>query len=266
VSGGDGSQARRAGWAIGAGVAALAGLALLVGWAIARGPRRGGRGATSAADSPLAGGQPVPAVGGTRLSEVTNLVRGARGNPGPLIAAFAAWAGDPQAQEARRILLAALATEPQPLVRLATISAAVEATPLAWGKDPLQREIVGALSSVWNGDLVRKGRDLLFAEARPKVRQAVTASFVELALSDRAAALDPSQRSGLTSDFIDLYRQASPDQRGDVLAVVRRLGGSDVAELLAGNGLGVDSRLGRHLEYQRALEAARRATRDAAGP
>ena len=261
-----GSQGRRAGGAIVAGFAALAVLALLIGWAIARRQRGRGRDPAGVAEA-VAPAEP-PALGGddARMAEVSHLLRGARGNPGPLIAAFAAWAGDPQALPARRVLLGALAAEPQPLVRLATLSAAVDATPLAWGQDPLRREIVDAFSSIWKGDLIRRGRDLLFAEARPNVKQAVTASFVALALSDRAAALDAPQRGGLTSDFIDLYRESTPDQRRDILAVVRRLGGNDVAELLAGNGLGDDSRLETHVQYRRALEAARRATRDASGP
>jgi hypothetical protein len=258
-----GPRGRRPRWAIGAGVAALAGLALLIGWAIVRGPRASHRGTLAPAEEELgSAAAPALAGAGARLAEATQLLRGAQGNPGPLIAAFASWAGDPEALAARRVLLGALAADPRPLVRLATLSAAVAATPLGWGQDPLQHEIADALSSVWKGDLVRKGRDLLFAEARPKVKQAVMASFVALALSDRASALDATQRAGLTSDFIDLYRQAPPDRRPDVLAVVRRLGGNDVAELLAGNGLGGES----HLRYQRALEAARQATRDAAGP
>jgi hypothetical protein len=266
VSRGDGSPGRRFGWAIGAGFTALAGLVLLIGWAILRGHRGHARCSSGRAEAVAPAAAPALAGGGARMAEVSQLLRGARGNPGPVIAAFAAWAGDPQALAARRVLLGALAAEPRPLLRLTTLSAAVEATPLAWGQDPLQREIVDALSSIWKGDLIRRGRDLLFAEARPKVKQAVTASFVALALSDGASALDGPQRGGLTSDFIDLYRQAAPDQRPDILAVVRRLGGNDVAELLAGNGLGDDSRLESHLQYRRELEAARRATRDAAGP
>ncbi len=166
---------------------------------------------------------------------------------------------DPQAQGKRRVVLGALSAEPQPMARLAALLAAVEASPLALGADPLRRDVGAAVSSVWPGALVRKGRDLMFAEARPRARQVVIASFVELALSDRAAALDAGQRAGLTSDFIDLYRQAGPDQRRDVVTVVRKLGGDDAAELLQGHGLGDDSTLEHHLEHRRNVEAAMRA-------
>ncbi len=175
-----------------------------------------------------------------------------------LIEAFAAWASDPQAQAKRRVVLGAMAAEPQPMARLAELLAAAQASPLPLDADPLRRDIVGAVSSVWTGPLVRRGRDLMFAEARPRARQVVIASFVELALSERAASLDPAQRSGITTDFIDLYRQAGPDQRRDVVAVVRKLGGDDTAELLEGHGLGNNSTLEHHLAHQRNVEAALR--------
>ena len=205
-----------------------------------------------------------PGAGATGVTpgdaeELADLLRRARGNHGVLIEAFAAWASDPQAQAKRRVVLGAMAAEPQPMTRLAELLAAAQASPLSLDSDPLRREIVGAVSSVWTGPLVRKGRDLMFAEARPRARQVVIASFVELALSDRGAALDAAQRSGLTSDFIDLYRQAGPDQRRDVVAVVRKLGGNDTAELLEGRGLGESSTLEHHLEHQRNVEAAMRA-------
>ena len=50
---------------------------------------------------------------------VADLVRRARGNPGALIQAFAGWATDPQAQAKRRLVLGAMAAEPQPMTRLA---------------------------------------------------------------------------------------------------------------------------------------------------
>jgi hypothetical protein len=245
---------RRATWVIGALALALVAL-------VAAGVLRARREALMRADARAAADAPppgAPAVGGSDADEVADLLRRARGNPGVLIEAFAAWASDPQAQGKRRVVLGAMAAEPQPMARLAVLLAAAQASPLALDAEPLRRDLVGAVSSVWTGPLVRKGRDLMFAEARPRARQVVIASFVELALSDRAAALDATQRSGLTSDFIDLYRQAGPDQRRDVVAVVRKLGGDDAAELLQGHGLGNDSTLEHHLEHRRNVEAATR--------
>src|SRR5262249_8967853 len=148
--------------------------------------------------------------------------------------------------------------EPQPMARLGALLAAAQASPLPLEADPLRRDMVAAVSSVWTGPMVRRGRDLLFSEMRPRSRQVGIASFVELALSDRAAALDPAQRTGITSDFIDLYARASPEQRRDAVAVVRKLGGDDAAELLQGHGLGKNSTLDHHLEHQRNVEAAMR--------
>lgn len=254
----------------------IVGLALALPVVVVWGVARSSRGARGPAASParVPGDPPAPVAGEAtsdqddhHLREVAELVRRSRGNPGQLIDAFAAWASDPQALAARRIVLGALGAQPDPMARLAALLAAVQASPLAPDADPLAREIVSAVSSVWTGSTVRKGRDLMFAEARPHARQVVIASVVELALSDRAAALDASQRAGLTSDFIDLYRQAGEAQRGDIVAVVRKLGGNDTAELLQGHGLR-DSQLESHLQYRRDLEAARSklATTPAAGP
>ncbi len=259
----DGPATRRPSWIIVALASMLVALVVVVG-----GLARARRSARARSSSLAQGGSPHPGgpsgdaagtgAGTPHLDEAADLVRRARGNPGLLIEAFAAWAGDPGAQPARRVVLGALAAEPQPMVRLAALLAAVEASPLAPSADPLARDVVTAVSSVWSGPLVRRGRDQMFAETRPRAREVVIASVVELALSDRAAALDPTQRSGLVSDFIDLYRTAGADQRRDAVAVVRKLGGNDTAELLQGNGLGNNSQLESHLQHQRAVEAATR--------
>ena len=252
-------QRRRVPWMLGALVLALVAL-------IAVGVVRARRDTLARAHDGVAGGGPPPAAevgGGGDTDEIADLLRRARGNPGVLIEAYAAWASDPRAQGKRRLVLGALAAEPQPMARLGALLAAAQASPLPLDADPLRREMVGAVSSVWTGPLVRRGRDLLFAEARPRARQVVIASFVELALSDRAATLDPAQRSGITSDFIDLYARATPAERRDVVAVVRKLGGDDTARLLDGRGLGNNSTLEHHLEHQRNVEAA---LRQAAAP
>jgi hypothetical protein len=240
-------------WMLGALVLAL--VALMAG-----GVLRARRDRLARARAQAAGAEgPAADLGaGAGNGEIADLLRRARGNPGVLIEAYAAWASDPLAQGKRRLVLGALAAERRPLPGRAALLAAAQASPLPLEADPLRRDIVAAVSSMWTGPLVRRGRDLLFAEARPRSRQVVIASFVELALSDRAAALDPAQRSGITSDFIDLYARASLEQRRDVVAVVRKLGGDDAAELLQGHGLGKNSTLDHHLQHQRNVEAAMR--------
>ena len=249
------SAPRRASWMLGALAIALVAL-IAAGIMRARRDRLARVPAPAAVDTLATG---VDGITSADRDELADLLRRARGNPGVLIEAFAAWAPDPHAQAKRRVVLGAMAAEPQPMTRLAELLAAAQASPLPLAADPLRRELVGAVSTVWTGPLLRKGRDLMFAEARPRARQVVIASFVELALSDRAAALDVAQRRGITSDFIDLYRQAGPDQRRDVVAVVRKLGGDDTAELLEGRGLGNGSTLEHHLAHQRNVEAAMRA-------
>ena len=256
---------RRAGWA---SLLMVVGVVLLVIWAGSR--YRARRSAIAAraslGDRALGDDDGARAGAGSHMAEVPDLVRQAHGNPGPLIAAFAAWAGDPSALPARRIVLGALAAESQPMARLAALLAAVQASPLAPGDDPLRHDVVAAVSRVWTRDTIRRGRDLIFAESRPKAREVVIASFVDLALSDRGAALDQDQRYALTSDFIDLYRQASPSQRRDIVAVVRRLGGDDTAELLQGNGFGASSPLDTHARFRRALEAVQRSAAGGSAP
>ena len=216
--------------------------------------------ARAAAEARLGDTAAAVAGAGAHLGELPDLLRRARGNPGLLIDAFASWAPDPEARSARRVLVSAMAALPQPAARLAALLAAVEASPMAPAADPVHPEVVAAVSALWQGDLLRKGRDLMFAGSRPRAKEVVIASFVALALSDRGGALDESQRGGLTSDFIDLYGVAAPAQRPELLAVVRKLGGHDAAELLSGRGLRGQAELESHARYQRELERTRKAT------
>jgi len=220
--------------------------------------RSSARQAQALAEVP-AGAAVASGSAGAHLGELPDLLRRARGNPGLLVDAFAAWAPDPRARTARQVVVGAMASLPQPGARLAALLAAVEASPLAPAADPLQPEIVAALSALWQGDLLRKGRDIMFAGSRPKAREVVIASFVALALSDRGATLDDGQRVALTSDFVDLYGGAAPAQRPELLAVVRKLGGHDAAELLSGHGLTGESQLESQVRYRRALDRARKA-------
>ncbi|HET6146679.1 MAG TPA: hypothetical protein VFH68_04050 [Polyangia bacterium] len=220
-----------------------------------RAARAGARASPAVAEAPAS----VVAGAGAHLGELPDLLRRARANPGLLVTAFAAWAPDPQARAARQVVVGAMAALPQPGARLTTLLAAVDASPLAPASDPLQPEIVAAVSALWQGDLLRKGRDLMFAGSRPKAREVVIDSFIALALSDRSAALDDGQRGGLTSDFIDLYAGAAPPQRPQILAAVRMLGGHDIAELLSGHGLRGEAQLESQARYRRELDRTRKA-------
>jgi len=244
-------------------VAALLVVVVVVVVAVVRSRRRDQAARSRAREAQALAEAPAGAVAngsaGAHLGELPDLLRRARGNPGLLVDAFAAWAPDPRARAARQVVVAAMAALPQPGARLAALLAAVEASPLAPTADPLQPEIVAALSALWQGDLLRKGRDIMFAGSRPKAREVVIASFVALALSDRGATLDDGQRVALTSDFVDLYGGAAPAQRPELLAVVRKLGGHDAAELLSGHGLRGQAALESQARYRRELDRARKA-------
>jgi hypothetical protein len=162
------------------------------------------------------------------------------------------------------VLVGAMSALPLPAARLTTLLASVEASPMTPAADPITPDVINALSSLWQGDFTRRGRDLLFAGARPRVRDVVFDSFVSLALSDRGAALDGAQRGALTSDFIDLYGAAPEAQRPQILAVVRKLGSADTAELLAGHGLRGEGGIAAHARYQQELARAKAAAAAAA--
>ena len=124
---------RRVPWILGALVLALVGL-------IAVGVVRARRDTLARAHGGGAGGGPPPAAevgAGGDIDEIADLLRRARGNPGVLIEAYAAWASDPRAQGRRRLVLGALAAEPQPMARLGALLAAAQASPLPLDADPL---------------------------------------------------------------------------------------------------------------------------------
>jgi hypothetical protein len=153
-------------------------------------------------------------------------------------------------------VLNAVFNEPALALRLKRVLETIDADPTPAAQDPLWPELAHRLSEQWSGDTFSKGRDLMLMETRERPRRALIDSFTELALSERAADLQAEEAQALLTDLIDIHAQAAPEQRPRIQEAVRKLGGNDAAELLAGRGLRGDEKLELQLEYERNLQAA----------
>jgi hypothetical protein len=182
---------------------------------------------------------------------------------GRTITAYAEWASDPSAVEARRLLLLTLFKEADIAQKLSGVLAAVEADPTPPEKDPLWAELTDQLSRLWKGDVATKAMDLVLAETRPRARRALISSFAQLATSDRLKELNPQQRQTLTETMIDLTVHVPATQKPEMDLALRKLGGNDLADIMAGKGLtGKD---GHMLESERAYyDALEQTKRDLA--
>jgi hypothetical protein len=116
-------------------------------------------------------------------------------------------------------------------------------------------ELVNRLAQQWTDEVFDKGRDLMLMEKRPRARRALIASFAELAGSEHGEQLGQEQAQALLSDLIDLHGQADPDQRPQIQEAVRKLGGNDPADLLAGHDLNGKRKLELQAEYEKNLQA-----------
>jgi hypothetical protein len=205
----------------------------------------------------MAGAPPAASAGDPRLRRVLELLR-KKDDPATwneLIALYASSSGDPGALTVRASVLNAAFNEPALGLRLKRVLEIIDADPSPPAEDPLWPELVQRLAEQWSDDVLAKGRDLMLMEQRERPRRALIDSFVELALSERAAEL-PSQESQATlSDLIDIYGQAPLEQQPRIQEAVRKLGGNDPAELLAGRGLHGDEKLELQAEYERNLQA-----------
>jgi hypothetical protein len=192
-----------------------------------------------------------------RLRQVLELMR-KKDDPATwteLIALYGRLAADPSALGVRASVLNAVFNEPAQALRLKRALEAIDADPTPPAQDPLWPELAHRLSEQWSGDAFSKGRDLMLMEKRERPRRALIDSFTELALSDRVAGLQPDEAQALLSDLIDIHAQATPEQRPRIQEAVRKLGGNDPADLLAGRGLTADKKLELQVEYERNLQA-----------
>jgi hypothetical protein len=131
---------------------------------------------------------------------------------------------------------------------------AAAADPSAPDKDPLWPELVQGLSTIWQGDSISSGMDLMFTESRPRARDAVVSSFAKLAL-ERTGELTAAQQQRLTEYFIDLHNKLPAYQRREVETAARKIAGNDVADLMQGKS---PDNLEVHREYERAIAEAQK--------
>jgi len=134
--------------------------------------------------------------------------------------------------------------------KLALLLEAAAADPSAPDKDPLWPELVQGLSTIWQGEAITSGMDLMFTESRPRARDAIVSSFAKLAL-ERTSELTAAQQQNLTEHFIDLHNRLPPFQKREVETAARKIAGNDVADLLQGKS---PDNLEVHREYNRAIE------------
>ncbi len=170
-----------------------------------------------------------------RAQEVLRLAREkGTGRQTKLVELYGRLAGDKSAVGVRSLALNALFGEESLPLRLKGVLEAVTADSTDAREDPLWPKIVEKLSEQWTPDVFDKGRDLMLAEQRSRAKRAIIDSFVELVRSERGDALTPEQSTALLTDLIDMHGTAAPDQKRPIEDAVRKLGGNDPADLLAG--------------------------------
>jgi hypothetical protein len=141
--------------------------------------------------------------------------------------------------------------------RLTMLLEAAAADPSEPAKDPLWNDLVQGLTTIWQGEGISSGMDLMFTESRPRARDAVVSSFAKLAL-ERTGDLDPAQKQKLTEYFIDLHNRLPALQKREVETAARKIAGNDVADLMQGKGMASDEELEVNREYKRSIEEHQR--------
>jgi hypothetical protein len=162
---------------------------------------------------------------------------------------------DPAAAGDRRAALADLLAEENPADRMTLLLEAAAADPTPPAQDPLWADLVSGLAGAWNGQTVGAGMDLVWAEQRPRARQAVVAALSMIAL-ERADELGAAQRQRLIETLIDVHNQLPPAQQPNVQVALRKIAGNDVADVMEGKALDPNYELEAHREQKRAVEEA----------
>lgn len=155
---------------------------------------------------------------------------------------------DPGGPERRAAMNDLLSQDNAP-TKLTLLLEAAAADPSAPDKDPLWPDLVQGLSTIWQGETIGTGMDLMFTESRPRARDAVVSSFAKLAV-ERTGELTPAQQQKLSEYFIDLHGKLPAYQKREVETAARKIAGNDVANLLEGKSA---DNLEIHREYEQAI-------------
>jgi hypothetical protein len=149
----------------------------------------------------------------------------------------------------RKAALNDLLSQPDAPAKLTLLLEAAAADPTAPDKDPLWPDLVQGLSTIWQGETINSGIDLMHIESRPRARDAVVSSFAKVAL-ERTGDLSPPQTQKLTETFIDLHDKLPAYQQREVERAARKIAGNDVADLMQGK---TGEELEYHREYQKSI-------------
>jgi hypothetical protein len=170
-----------------------------------------------------------------RAGEVLRLMREKGiGRSAKLVDLYTKLAGDKSATGVRALALNALFSEEARALRLKGVLEAVAGDQTPPSEDPLWPNIVRKLAQEWKPEVFDKGRDLMLADQRPRAKRALIGSFVEFVMMGQAATLTPEQNAALLTDFVDMHGVAESDQKPSIQEAVRKIGGNDPADLLAG--------------------------------
>ena len=188
-----------------------------------------------------------------RASEVLRLTRDKGvGRSAKLVEMYARLQGDKSATGVRALALNGLFAEESLPLRLKGVLDAVSLDQTPPREDPLWSKVVQKLSEQWKPEVFDKGRDLMLAEQRARAKSALIASFVTFVDNGGAASITPEQSNALLTDLIDMHGVAEPEQRPAIQGAVRKIGGNDPADLLAGKD---PATLELQMEYQKNLQA-----------
>jgi hypothetical protein len=161
-------------------------------------------------------------------------------------------AGDRSATGVRALALNGLFAEPSLPLRLKGVLDAISMDPTSPREDPLWSKVTSKLAEQWTPEVFDKGRDLMLAEQRARAKRALVDSFATFVNSGQAEGLTPEQSTALMTDLIDVHAQAAPEQKPAIQEAVRKLGGNDPADLLAGKPPG---ELELQKQYEKNLQA-----------
>jgi hypothetical protein len=151
-----------------------------------------------------------------------------------LIQAYAAWASRGDALEARRLIVKHFLEHPNMKLGVDALLRAVALDTTPRKQDPIWSDLVKGVGGLWNAMTVAWGRDLAHLETNPKARDLVLESLAQVT----PQKIGSEQQGLLVADLIDLYPQASVDQRQALDKALTAMAGPDVVEAL--NRRGVD--------------------------
>jgi hypothetical protein len=151
--------------------------------------------------------------------------------------AYAAWASRGDALEARRLIVKQFLENPNPKIGFEALLQAVALDTTPRKQDPLWRDLVEGVGRQWNAVSYPAGRDLVHTVNSPKTKDLLLESLASIP----PGKLTPDQQNGLVTDLIDLYPDATADQKVALDKALTAMAGPDVVQIMHGQGIKVGS-------------------------